>query len=873
MANTMGSQSLELVTRSIDLLTALGNTANSPDSIVRTGLEIGRWLGRERLNERELQFCLQQAQGLVLPNEKCLPFCQAVLSNSPPKHITLFIVQSSGSLGRLMVNDPHLRWLTSTVAGLFQFHSEQFISDTICTFIFQARRPEDKEPLSKRQLDFNADRVKMQPVLDKIISSIWFYIVNSGTIKSGINDLLPLPEVLDKVCVKGHHLQSHELGTVLAQLQKCEGELLVESEHLIKNLTSWLIYHFIGHVRVVVGGNILYSQDTGEPYDDRRIEIRARNTCLSDDRCATGDDSTTRELNIYTLVAGNLQSLFRLGYAESFKRAESEPRVRSKLYQTSINYPSLTAGRGSIKNLTRCAAVQIVAWLLKIPILRTLELQDIVFEVDARQTDLPPGKTTRLANLFSRLPSILNLGWPEYPISKFIYATPVVDDEDDSISINSERDLSNSPQPSFIGGTSGLDEPMLKTVLEHYPILQDALQEVKKSCFCYQCRNNAYDTKKAYVIYRGCLQHKALMEIMQLIAHAIADGFGCDDASAVSSVELEDLGVLQVLGTITERQLRWNNWFTVAARVFLGCPALIRMKSGRLGMLNQMPMIKDRPVTYSPTVVAVQYGGLAVIAPWIDMTINMCQCKPFAMETVIGRIGVPKEDPGQYRMQSVEGDFAVIEARDTEVLDREPVSITEGAKVPADAIIQRDDTDIDINVILVNSAPSRYQLWLRVSTETQSRLIDPSSAIRGACRLDTRVKCAHTTEEELRDQTVRGLVRTHNFNDVLSLWNEGAGSEHASQHDIPIITVSPSCDSYYKFNIVLSFGSGLPLIFSSETACLPCIMNQAQNHQKGEEPGAFTNGFVIVASDDIDYVDRPIYCRRTQNMRAVTASL
>ncbi|KAI1095516.1 hypothetical protein F5B19DRAFT_306967 [Rostrohypoxylon terebratum] len=562
MANTVGSQSLELVTRSIDLLTALGNTANSPDSIVRTGLEIGRWLGRERLNERELQFCLQQAQSLVFPNEKCLPFCQAVLTNSPPKHITLFIVQSLGSLGRLMVNDPHLRWLTSTVAGLFQYHSEQFISDTICTFIFQARRPDEKEPLSKRQLDFNADRVKMQPVLDKIISSIWFYIVNSGTIKSGIDDLLPLPEMLNKVCVKGHHLQSHELGTVLAQLQRCEGELLIESEHLIKNLTSWLIYHFIGHIRVVVGGNILYSQDTGESYDERRIEIRARNTCPSDGRCATGADSTTHELNIYTLVAGNLHYLFRLGYADSLKMTETEPRVRSKLYQTSINYPSLTAGRGSTKNLTRCVAVQIVAWILKLPILKTLELQDIVFEVDPRQTDLPPGKTTRLANLFSRLPSILNLGWPEYPISTFIYATPVIDDQGDGASINSEKHLNNSPQLSLIGGAAALDEPMLKTILEHYPILRDALREVKKSCYCYLCRNNDHDTKNEYVIYRGCLQHKALMEIMQLIAHAIADGFGCDDASAVSNVELEDLGVLQVLGTITERQLRWNDWFT-----------------------------------------------------------------------------------------------------------------------------------------------------------------------------------------------------------------------------------------------------------------------------------------------------------------------
>ncbi|KAI1458777.1 hypothetical protein F4805DRAFT_113805 [Annulohypoxylon moriforme] len=873
MANTVASQSMELVTRSIDLLTALGNTANSPDSIVRTGLEIGRWLGRERLNERELQFCLQQAQGLVIPNENCIPFCQAVLANSPPKHVALFVVQSSGSLGRLMVNDPHLRWLTSTVAGLFQFHSEQFISDTICTFIFQARRPETKEPLSKRQLNFNADRVKMQPVLNKIISSIWFYIVNSGTIKYGIDDLLPLPEVLEKACTKGHHLQSHELGTVMAQLQRCEREVLIESEHLIKNLTSWLLYHFTGHIRVVVEANIIYSQNTGESNDDRRIEIRARKNCPLDGGCTAGMDSTTHELNIYTLVAGNLQSLLRLDYIDNSKMSETEPRVRSKLYHTSINYPSSIAGRGSIKNLTRCVAVQIVAFLLKLPILKVLELQDIVFEVNPKQTDLPPGKNTRLANLFTRLPSIMNLGWPEYPISKFIYADPISDDLDDNISIDSEKDLDDAPQGAFIGGTGGLDEPMLKTVLEHYPVLRDALREVKKSCYCYPCRNNTYNPAREHIIYRGCLQHKALMEIMQLIAHAIADGFGCDDISAVSNMELEDPGVLQVLGTITEGQLRWNDWFTVAARVYLGCPRLTRMKPGRSNMLDQMPMVKDLPLTYSPTVIAVQYGGLAVVAPWLDMSINMCQCKPFAMEAVIGRIGVTKEDIRQSRMQSVEGDFAVIEARDAEIFDRAPVPMTEGAKAPIDVTVQRDDTHIDIDVVLVNSAPSRYQLWLRVSTQSQSRLIDPSSAIRGACRLDTRVKCTHTTVEELNDQTVRGLVRTHNYNDVLNLWDEGIGPGEVSLHDIPVTTVSPFCDSYYKFNIVLSFGSRLPLIMSPETACLPCIMRQAQRYQNAERPEVFSSGFVIVVSNDIDYIDRSIHCRRVPSSRAVTASL
>ncbi|KAI1387530.1 uncharacterized protein F4822DRAFT_430277 [Hypoxylon trugodes] len=823
----MASQGMELATRSIDLLTALGNTANSPDSI--------------------------QARGLVIPNENCFAFYQAILTSSPPKPVAIFLIQSSGSLGRLMAGDLHLRWLTSTVSGLFQYHSEQFIFDTICAFIFQARRPANKESLSKRQLDFNADRVKIQPVLDKIISSIWFYIVNSGIIKSGIGNMLPLPEELESICTKGHHLQSHKLGTVLAQLQRCKGELLIDSKFLIKNLTSWLIYHFTGYIRIVVKGKVIYSQNSGESDNEKRIEIRIWDSCLSDGECTTEANTTMDELNIYTLVAGDLQLLFRLDCVDSSLH-ETEPRIRSKLYHTSITYPSIVTGRGSIKNLIRCAAVQIVSWLLKLPVLRYLELQDLVFEVDARQANTTSEKNTRLANLLTRLPSILNQGWPEDSISTFIYARPVADDTDDKSSTDSEEELGDTTKVPYMKWVKSVEEPMLKTVIEYYPIIRDNLREVRKSCYCWACRHRI--TTKGLSIFRGCLLHKAFMEIMQLIAHAIADSFGCDDISAVSHIKLDDLGVLNVLGNISEGQLRWNDWFTVVARTYLGCPPLTTMKSGRSTLMDQLPQVKGLPISYAPTVLAVQYGGLAIVAPWIDMTIDAYQCKPFAMEAVVGRTTISNEDTKQFRTQGVEGDFAVIEARDAELLDHVLDKLTEGAQLPTEATIQKDDTAIDIDVILANSGPSRYQLWLRVSTAAQSRLIDPNSAMRSACRLDTRVKCPHNTDYSNETQRrVRGLVRTYSFNDILSLWSEAMGQEKTPAHEIPIITVSPLCDSYLKLNVVLSFSSHLPLILSSETACLSCIVEQAQNFGRDEESDFLVNGFVIVASNEMNHTD------------------
>lgn len=844
---------MDLAARSIDLLTALGNTANSPNSVIRTAVELGRWLGRERLNENELQFCFQQARSLVLPNETCDSFYQRILVSSPPRSATIFVtVQASGSLGRLIANDLNLRWLTSTISGLFQFHSERFISDAICTFMIQARRPAKEAFLTKRQLCSNTDRVKIQPVLEKIISSIWFYVVNSGTIKSGMNKLLPLPEELENAGVEGRHLESYELGTVLAQLWRCEGELIIDSEHLLKNLTSWLLYHFTGHIRVVVKGQVLYSQSTGDPTDAKRIEIRVRPSSSASSREST---ATSNELNIYTLVAGNLQSLFRAPYSHSPDIINSEPRTRSKLYHTSIRYPEMTTGRDSIKALVRTTAVYIVDWILKLPVLKSLDLPPhLVFEVNPKQVNPTSDNTTRLANLLARYPSIFNLGWPEYSISKFVYAEPVAGDDDRSNLFSHNDGEHNAPDNSYMNWVKGLQEPQLKTVLEHYPILRDALREVKKSCHCWSCRNNI--AAKQLAIFRGCLQHTALIEIMQLIAHAIADGFGCDDVSAVSNIDLEHLGVLEILGIISEGQVRWNDWFTIVARAYLGCPPPTKTNPEMSHVVDAMPQMKGLSANYTPTVLAVQYGGIAVVAPWIDMSINLCQTKPFAIETVVGRIGIPVEDSEQIKMQNIEGDFAVIEARDAENLEGDKKRLQVGAKRPSEAAIRQDNTAVDIDVILVNSAPSRYQLWLRVSTTAHSRLINPSSAMRNACRLDTKVVCNHHDETPCDNDTSGPvLVRTHGFNEVLSLWGPESASATTSPPETPIVTASPSCDSYKKLNTVLSFADSLPIILSPDTACFPCITERAQRIIKSES-GLLTNGFVIAASDNIDGLRR-----------------
>lgn len=73
---------MDITARDIDLLTALTENANRPHSLMNVGIELGKWLGREKLSENQLRFCLEKARGLALANAKGNQFYEAVITGS-----------------------------------------------------------------------------------------------------------------------------------------------------------------------------------------------------------------------------------------------------------------------------------------------------------------------------------------------------------------------------------------------------------------------------------------------------------------------------------------------------------------------------------------------------------------------------------------------------------------------------------------------------------------------------------------------------------------------------------------------------------------------------------------------------------------------
>ena len=192
------STDITLAKSGLDFTSALLNASNSSNPLVNGAIEVGQWLGREKLNRFELADCFSKAKGLAFPNDAGQQFCEKVKEGTiqnPLPH--LFLVQS-GTLGRMIVRDPWLCWIVSTSASLFQFHYEtSFISNALCSFIM--RKQHSREDLRHDfDLKYRPDRVQVKSVVDKIVSSVWLNVVNAG------QRTISLPDELQSICPRGH---------------------------------------------------------------------------------------------------------------------------------------------------------------------------------------------------------------------------------------------------------------------------------------------------------------------------------------------------------------------------------------------------------------------------------------------------------------------------------------------------------------------------------------------------------------------------------------------------------------------------------------------------------------------------------------------
>ncbi|KAF2277202.1 uncharacterized protein EI97DRAFT_489820 [Westerdykella ornata] len=846
----LAARGLDVAARSIDLLTVLGELSNQASPMYQMAIDFARWLEREKLNHWQLQSCLRLARDLVQPNDAGLQFFSMVLSGSRTRAVGPLFTQPHGSLGRYLTKDDHLRWMTSTISCLFEYHSEGFISDTLCAFVMQSNLARGQKPLSEHRLAHHPMRLEVKPVINKVVSSIWCNVVNSLGIEQMSGSVLRLPKELQDICPRGHHLESHTLGLAMSKICDSPAEVIIESEHLLTNLTLWLVLHFHGKLRVVVSGATVYEKYLGD--EERRIEIRTKRFCDSNSECKS--DSEKPMFKMYTIVGSKFDAHMLSGMYDTQMTIESVPRARQPLYKSPVSY-SGSAASLSLKLLTRSAAKKIMAWLLDCKVEKNWGNQlsfRVLHDVNSQGINLT------VADVVRKVPLIRNMDWDVMD-----HAAAVVFMQRKAPTVDEWLDAELSEDEMMgTSGTSEYDEDTPVELLNYFSILHDLYAKVRQSCKCHVCRSS----KRKFHLNQGCLQRRVLHEVLFYIAHAIADGFGASDASSRSAAQIEadDMGVSRILLDAvdpTRQEINWHSWLNTASRVVLGCPSLDDLdgaSSRDVHYTEKMNFSETKLLTTST--VAVQFGGLAVIAPWLELAAPISRRGCFGMIVVRGQVGVIANGfDGSSHFLAVEAETAVTQTLPTEETSYFVNSFPKKPELPdSDITIPTDHSEVSSDYILVADGQTLYKLLMRVSSGSHSRLIDPSLAMLKLSQGLPTLTCHHAKGPIMRSPPLPRLLKTYAFEDLLGRWSavsppasndEPTDSETVRQaqwdekgFEVPTPTdhqryseeakpnmpstyhCSFGLDTYFKYHVALALALDHVAIANHGGSCMNCAL-------------------------------------------------
>jgi hypothetical protein len=802
---------LDLAGRVIDLTTALTEAS----SITHGLIEIGQWLALEKINRHELQACFSKARGLVYANQCGQDFYNTIKNAVTTKHTWPFVIQQSGALGRIMVKDPQLAWIVSTTACLMQFHNNRFVSNVVCIMILKAD-PESRER-PDYELNYLASRVELRSVINKIVDSIWFNVVNSG---KGTEEL---PEQLKEVCRRGHHLNEDKFGVVTQALKEHRDKIVVETDHLLGNLTLWLMLHFHGTLTVSVSGKILYEKPSKDSV--RIIELKVRRFCSKDKDCTTEENS----IRLFSNIKGSFEQFLSGVSPGSFDMPDTS-KTRKDLYDLSRAYD---LPRAVLREQTRAAALQtaqlMVKWLMSIPLLAPDEFGD--FSIPIKTLDFPEGEHApfTISDIVGRSPSILNHQLGKSLAASMVYAPPQINE---NLSPGSHLDGSGltsfTQYPRGLNGSAEYDPRANFTneeILASFPILRDLVNQAKSECFCTDCRWSKRSTESsnsgntaAFRVSPGCLSETALSLVLLSISHAIADSFGASDVSGVRNPSSILKGVSCIYYEVLElNQIRWDSWFNLAASVYLGCP------------------FKEYVMDNVPTGIAyaaIQYGNLAVIASWLDMTAEHKMLRCFRFIPAEGKIGALRNVQGQQQFSGIMENFAIVQTEQTEDTSSYSQRLGKWTEpLTGSKNVGMDDSTFEEEVMLVSAADNMYRIFLRMRSDSSVRTVNPVDVmIRLAASIPV-VECDHK-DKQMQTALSKYDIKLYNFDDLLVKWNtvhRVKETEPPIQNRLRLtyhITSILECNG--KINVARALTIGCDVVQNLGGCCLSCAIDKAR---------------------------------------------
>jgi hypothetical protein len=265
--------------------------------------------------------------------------------------------------------------------------------------------------------------------------------------------------------------------------------------------------------------------------------------------------------------------------------------------------------------------------------------------------------------------------------------------------------------------------------------------------------------------------------------------------------------------------------------------------------------VKDGGTTFA----AIQYGNLAVIAPWLDLSQQLVVEGCFHLIQAKGRVGVTTYD-NQKREQfrTVEDDYAVIQTEKTEDTRSLLTKYPRGLLAPGTEITLDDDgTTPEVDFILVPVGDSVYRLLMRVQTQSYSRIVDPSDTLKRVTRtLPLQPTCRHPKGCKLPGLSLPASI--YSFDDIVGKWNDERLLEVSDDNEEKQAQyhVSERLTSHLQHNIAMALSIGT-IAAIDNGKCFDCMLKIVEKlANPPDRADHLFDRFLIVTGSDKSVVIR-----------------
>lgn len=331
-------------------------------------------------------------------------------------------------------------------------------------------------------------------------------------------------------------------------------------------------------------------------------------------------------------------------------------------------------------------------------------------------------------------------------------------------------------------------------MLSRFQEIRDVMDSCSSRCSCRKCSRHEISHRTR----PGCLKAMAESEILRLIAHAIADGFGADDTSGLGSVSDTKRTTSHLLfGLLSEHIVPWELWFGLAASVYLGCDTTLKIWA----------------CATCSNVVAIQYGSSVVAASWIDLSREVQTTTSFGFKSAQGRLC------------GVDADYAFVRTESTARSSFGDLDLSE-AKLPQHGHYEPDVAEVSLLATIQSPGSRCLRPPIEVCTLVtiakigrHTRIIDPT-AIFDALASSVVLRCTHN------DSTKPAVPfspphRTWSFEEAVGFW-EGNNFEDKVSSWTYYTTI---LDSHAKYNTLLAL-SPQGCVVKTADCCLACAQTQ-----------------------------------------------